>query len=103
MLFRSAYAQVDWSKSGKAGVTDCDQEYLLLFLYGITEERITRNPREADVVLADKYLLSDRVNEETDNGQDVWKLYITREEFMRCMETADLEAVYENSRFVLFK
>ena len=55
------------------------------------------------MVLADKYLLSDRVNEETDNGQDVWKLYITREEFMRCMETADLEAVYENSRFVLFK
>ncbi len=98
-----AYAQVDWSKSGKAGVTDCDQEYLLLFLYGITEERITRNPTEADVVLADKYLLSDRVNEETDNGQDVWKLYITREEFMRCMETADLEAVYENSRFVLLK
>ena len=98
-----AYAQADWSETGKVAVTDCDQEYLLLFLYGITEERITRDPTEADMVLADKYLLSDRGDEAEGGSQDAWKLYITREEFMQCVETAGLEAVYENDRFVLYK
>ena len=39
-----ACAQIDWSKVEKAAVTDCDQEYLLLFLYGIGEERRTDRP-----------------------------------------------------------
>ena len=98
-----AYARADWSETGKVAVTDCDQEYLLLFLYGISKERITRDPAEADMVLADKYLLSDQGDEAADDSQDAWKLYITREEFLRCVETAGLEAVYENDRFILYK
>lgn len=98
-----ACAQIDWSDAGKVAVTDCDQEYLLLFLYGITEERIAREPAEADVVLADRYLLFDRVGQEKSYSQDAWKLYLTQEEFAQYMEETGLKSVYENDRFVLFK
>ena len=34
-----AYAQVDWEQVERVAVTDCDQEYLLLFLMYIIQTR----------------------------------------------------------------
>ncbi len=98
-----AYAQVDWPAVDRIAVTDCDQEYLLLFLYHIGEERITGQPEEADAVLADKYLLLKQGNGENDFTGDEWKLYMTGEDFAGFAETAGLEPGYENDRFVLYK
>ena len=98
-----ACAQIDWSKVEKAAVTDCDQEYLLLFLYGIGEERITDRPEEADVVLADRYLLLGQGEDRPELDADAWKLYTTGDEFAQFVETAGMQPVYENDRFVLYQ
>ena len=98
-----AYAQVDWSTVNKVAVTDCDQEYLLLFLYDIGEEKITAAPEETDMVLADKYLLLEQGDIESGMSGDAWKLYMDREEFAQFVRMAGLEPVYENERFVLYK
>lgn len=98
-----ACAQIDWSKVEKAAVTDCDQEYLLLFLYGIGEERITDRPEEADVVLADRYLLLGQGEDRPELDADAWKLYTTGDEFAQFVETAGMQPVYENDGFVLYQ
>lgn len=98
-----ACARIDWSAAGKAAVTDCDQEYLLLFLYGIGEENITDRPEEADVVLADRYLLLGQGEERPEWDGDEWKLYTTGDAFAQFVETAGLQPVYENERFVLYQ
>lgn len=98
-----ALEQVDWTEVDKVAVTDCDQEYLLLFLCGIDETRIAGQPEAADVVLADRYLLLGETGGSPDYEGDAWKLYTTMEEFMQFVEAADLEPVYENDRFVLFQ
>lgn len=98
-----AYAHVEWTSVGKAAVTDCDQEYLLLFLYDAGEEKIARQPEEADMVLADKYLLLGQENDGISFSGDDWKLYVTEDEFADFIREADLEPVYENDRFVLFQ
>lgn len=97
-----AYRHVDLSHGETVGVTDCDQEYLLLFLYGIGEEHITKSLEEAQVVLADKYLLLDYDTEVTDWSGDDWKLYLSPEQFEASGVTRNMEAVYENDRFVLY-
>lgn len=97
-----ACAQIDWSKVEKAAVTDCDQEYLLLFIYDIGGERITRQPEEAEIVLADKYLLLQYNTDITDWSGDDWKLYLTPEQFEASDVTHNMEAVYENERFVVY-
>ena len=84
-------------------MTDCDQEYLLLFLYGIGEERITDRPEEADVVLADRYLLLGQGK----TGRNWTRMHgsCTR----RVMNLHSLwkrpvcSRVYENDRFVLYQ
>ena len=34
---------------------------------------------------------------------DAWKLYLSETEFTRFLEEANLSAVYENDRFILFE
>lgn len=98
-----AYAHAEWTSVRKTAVTDCDQEYLLLFLYGIGEDKIARRPEEADMVLADKYLLLGQENDGISFSADDWKLYVTEAEFAEFVKSAGLEPVYENDRFVLFQ
>ena len=86
----------------KIAVTDCDQEYLLLFLYNMKGERITRDLTEAEAVLADKYLLLDYDTDVIDWSGDDWKLYLTQEEFAASRTVDRMEAVYENDRFILY-
>lgn len=97
-----ACRHVELSQDKKIGVTDCDQEYLLLFLYGMGEERITKSLDEAQVVLADKYLLLDYDTDVTDWSGDNWKMYFSPEEFEASGVTEDMKAVYENDRFVVY-
>ena len=97
-----AYRHVDVMGADKIAVTDCDQEYLLLFIYDIGEERITRQPEEAEIVLADKYLLLQYNTDITDWSGDDWKLYLTPEQFEASDVTHNMEAVYENERFVVY-
>lgn len=100
-----AYAQVDWSRVNRVAVTDCDQEYLLLFLYGIGKDRIAQQPEAADVILADKYLLfeTERQDAGFDPAGDEWKLYLSKEEFAEFLKRSGLSASYENDRFILFE
>lgn len=100
-----AYRQVDLAQAGKIGITDCDQEYLLLFLYDIGEDRVTMDLSQADMVLADKFLLLGDLNEQSEAGywsSDEWKLYMTAEEFKESGATEEMERIYENDRFVLY-
>ncbi|MDE6738231.1 MAG: hypothetical protein K2K07_03980, partial [Lachnospiraceae bacterium] len=90
------------SRLQKIAVTDCDQEYLLLFLYNISGEQITRDLTEAEAVLADKYLLLDYDTDVIDWNGDDWKLYLTQEEFAASRTVGQMEAVYENDRFILY-
>lgn len=99
---QEAYAQADLSQIQKIAVTDCDQEYLLLFLYNIGEDRVTRDPAEAEIVLADKYLLTDYDTDVIEWKGDDWKLYLTREEFAAAQAALQMETVYENDRFILY-
>lgn len=98
-----AYRQTDLSQTQKIAVTDCDQEYLLLFLYDIDGERITRDLTDADVMLADKFLLLNYDTEISDWSGDDWKLYLTPEAFRESDVTERMQAVYENERFVLYR
>lgn len=97
-----AYKQIDVTQAEKIAVTDCDQEYLLLFLYDIGEEHITRQLEEAEIVLADKYLLLRYDTDITDWSGDEWKLYLTPEQFETAGVTQNMDAIYENDRFVLY-
>lgn len=97
-----AYRHVNVTGEEKIAVTDCDQEYLLLFLYDIGEERITRRPEEAEIILADKYLLLRYDTDITDWSGDDWKLYLTPEQFEETGVAHNMEAVYENDRFIVY-
>lgn len=97
-----AYEHTDVSHAEKIAVTDCDQEYLLLFLYGIEDERVTRQPEEGDIVLADKFLLLGELNREDPRG-DMWKLYLTQEQFEESGVREQMEEIYRNTRFTLYK
>lgn len=97
-----AYRHADVAQADKIAVTDCDQEYLLLFLYNIGEERITRQPEEAEIVLADKFLLLHYDTDVIDWSGDDWKIYLTPEQFEAAGVVQSMEAVYENDRFVLY-
>lgn len=98
----AAYGHIDVTQAEKIAVTDCDQEYLLLFLYDIDGERVTRQPEEGDIVLADNYLLLDYTRRDDLSG-DAWKLYLTPEQFEASGVKEQMEPVYENIRFTLYK
>ena len=66
------------------------------------EEHITKSLDEAQVVLADKYLLLDYDTDVTDWSGDNWKMYFSPEEFEASGVTKDMKAVYENDRFVVY-
>ena len=97
-----AYEQIVIEETDTIAVTDCDQEYLLLYLYGIGEERVTRQIEEADYVLLDKALLGEPYDYR--EGPEEWKFYLTKEEVedKRAWLEENMEQVYENWHFILF-
>lgn len=101
-LLRDAYRQVPIGGTDVVAVTDCDQEYLLLYLYGIGEERVTRQIEGADIVLLDKALLG--LSYGYREAPEEWKFYLSEEEVEA--QSAYLEEhmtqVYENWQFVMY-
>ena len=100
-LLRDAYEQVSMDRIGKVAVTDCDQEYYLLYAYDIIGERVTRQIEEADIVLIDKALLGMEYGYR--EGPEEWKFYLTKEEIPTAYLEEKMEPVYENWQFILYK
>lgn len=96
-----AYSNISLAAGDMLCVTDCDQEYLVKYLFDT--ENITYIPQEADYILIDKKLL---LPESTflaiDSYADAWKLYITYDEIPREYLEDRTEICYENDRFVMY-
>lgn len=99
-LLCDAYGQLDMSQAGRVAVTDCDQEYYLLYAYGIGEDRVTRQIEEADIVLLDKALLNREYGYR--EAPEEWKFYLTKEEIPTAYLEEKMEPVYENWQFILY-
>lgn len=100
-LIKDAYKQIDNIKEIETiAVTDCDQEYLLLYLYGIGEERVTRQITDSDAVLVDKALLGRNYGYR--EMPEEWKFYLTQEEMPIEYLEQEMEPVYENWQFVMY-
>lgn len=99
-LLKDAYEQIDAAQMQTIAVTDCDQEYLLLYLYGMGEERVSRQITESDAVLVDKALLGRNYGYR--EMPEEWKFYLTQEEMPLDYLEQEMEPVYENWQFVLY-
>ena len=103
-----AYRAANVSQYEKIAVADCDQEYLLKYLYGLDMEsdsnvRLTTVIEEADCVLLDRdLLLPEGYFMTQDSGGDEWKFYVTRDTLPVEFLEERMQAVYENDRFIFF-
>lgn len=102
-LLADAYRQIVIEETDMVAVTDCDQEYLLLYLYDIGEERVTRDIKAADIVLLDKALLGEDYGYR--EGPEEWKFYLSADEVAAQADfiKENMEQVYENWQFILFE
>ena len=101
-LIVDAYEQIDIEDTDVLAVTDCDQEYLLWYLYGIGDEQVTGDLEEADIVLLDKALLGMPYGYR--EAPEEWKFYLTQEdvEAKQAYIEANMTQIYENWQFILF-
>lgn len=102
-LLADAYEQTIIEETDTVAVTDCDQEYLLLYLYGIGEERVTRDIRAADIVVLDKAQLN--LPYDYREGPEEWKFYLSAAEVAAQADYMEenMEQIYENWQFVLLQ
>lgn len=104
-----AYRAVDISHYDKIAVSDCDQEYLLKYLYGLDMEsdnniRLTTAIEDADCVLLDRdLLLPEGYFVTRDSVGDWWKFYVTKDTLPVEFLEEQMQAVYENDRFVFYE
>ncbi len=98
-----AYEQSGAESANVCAVTDCDQEYLLLYLYDKREEQITRDMEAADMVLLDKALLGLPYGHR--EPPEEWKFYLTKEEVERKRSYIEenMTKVYENWQVVMYR
>lgn len=103
-----AYRTVNISDYERIAVADCDQEYLLKYLYGLDMEndmdvRLTTTIEDADCVLLDRdLLLPEEQFIAKDSAGDEWKFYVTRDTLPVEYLEEHMQAVYENDRFVFY-
>ena len=102
-MLSEAYRNVKIQDCGRIAVTDCDQEYLLLYQYGIGQEQVTRDLREADCVVVDRYLLGEDGYGQSQDAPELWKLYLTREDALLREVMAECQMIYENEYFAVYK
>ena len=102
-LIADAFEQIEIEDTDIVAVTDCDQEYLLLYLYGKQDEQVTRDLAAADVVLLDKALLG--LSYGYREAPEEWKFYLTREdvEARQTYIEENMAQIYENWQFILFE
>ncbi len=98
-----AFSKISFKEGETICVTDCDQEYLMKYLYD--KEDVHTPIEEADYVLLDKVLLLDGQTELASDvaGADAWKLYVTKEQISWDVLEKERQIGYENSRFVLYQ
>lgn len=102
-MLADVYRNMPAAQTEKIAVTDCDQEYLLLYQLGIDGERTTRALEEADWVVLDKYLLGTEGYADKQEEPELWKLYLAREEVPAEYLEGSMTPFYENDYFVLFQ
>lgn len=102
-LAAEAYEWADIGDTDVCAVTDCDQEYLLLYLYGDKQVQTTRNIEEADIVLLDKALLGLPYGHR--EAPEEWKFYLSKEETdkYRTYIEENMAQVYENWQYVMYR
>lgn len=88
-----AWAQADVTERENLCVTDCNQEYLLYFLYGIRCEN--REIEGADVLLLDKRMMQPW-------DEMVWEFYHYYETIPWEYVNQNMTRAYENNDYVLF-
>ncbi|MCM1175226.1 MAG: glycosyltransferase family 39 protein [Blautia sp.] len=83
-------------------VTDCDQEYLMKYLYGAEGRPAIE---EADYVLLDRelFLTKEEMESRDAAGADAWKFYVSHEEIPWDYLAEKMTVRYENDRFVLYQ
>lgn len=98
-----AYRQITIEDTDIVAVTDCDQEYLLLYLYGKKDGLVTREIEAADLVVLDKVLLGLPYGYR--EGPEEWKFYLTAEDVAAKADYMEenMTQVYENWNFVLLQ
>ena len=91
---QEAFSQTDMSKWSRFCVTDCNQEYLLYFLYGIRCEN--REIEGADVLLLDKRMT------DPDFQEMVWEFYHYYDTIPWEYMEKNMLPVYENDNYILY-
>lgn len=103
-----AYRAVDVTQYTGIAVADCDQEYLLKYLYGLDMEsennvRLTTVIEDADCVLLDRdLLLPESYFVTRDSVGDWWKFYVTKDTLPAEYIEEHMHVGYENDRFVFY-
>lgn len=91
---QEAFSQTDLSQWSHFCVTDCNQEYLLYFLYGIRCEN--REIEGADVVLLDKRMT------DPDFHEMIWEFYHYYDTIPWEYVEKNMLPVYENDNYILY-
>lgn len=95
-----AYAHMNLQDDETVCVSDCDQEYLMKYLYD--REDVAYTLQEADYVLLDKLLLLPETEFEKADFADKWKFYLSLDETARNYLAKEMTLRYENEYFVLY-
>lgn len=96
-----AFSHMEVEQDTKICVTDCDQEYLLKYMYDI--ETVQYDLEGADYALFDKALLSVTESTESLESADAWKYYMNPDEVSAEEIEKTMTICYENDSFVLYK
>ncbi|MBO5209139.1 MAG: glycosyltransferase family 39 protein [Lachnospiraceae bacterium] len=96
-----AFSHMSLNAGERVWVTDCDQEYLMKYLYGI--ETVQYELNEADYALFDKVLVTGTEKFEQVDSADAWKFYLTPDEVSLDEIEKTMDVCYENDRFILYQ
>lgn len=102
-LLADAFGQIEIKDTDVVALTDCDQEYLFLYLYGKRDAQTTRDIEAADIIILDKALLG--LPYDYREGPEEWKFYLTAEDVAAKAGYLEenMSQVYENWHFVLLQ
>ena len=98
-----AYSHMNLQNGETVCATDCDQEYLLKYLYD--REDVRPAIEEADYVLLDRelFLTAEEMNLRDAAGADAWKFYVSHEGLPWDYIEENMDICYENDRFILYR
>lgn len=98
-----AYSHMNLQNGEAVCVTDCDQEYLMKYLYD--KEDVHPAMEEADYVLLDRelFLTEEEMESRDAAGADAWKFYVSHDEITWDYLEEKMDICYENDRFILYR